>query len=384
MHVTLSDTVISDAITANTGTRITLTDTRIPGLSVEVRRSSATFYLRNSFKGVSKRVTLGIFPTLSTVAARNLSIEYKQQLMLGVHDAALSAATEIEFSDYFEQHYLKWCQTYRRSFIGYRSLYTMHLEPRFSGLLISQISAQHITRMVTDMLDKGYSKGFINKTIHTLRSALKRSEELCGADYHPSLNKPFTTLAQQRRKERYLNEAEARRLRDYIEANSDDVIVLALGFLLYTGARRSEGLNAQWQYIDIERQTWFVPLSKSGKPRHIVLNKRALNIVKHAQRLQQQNYQMQPQWLFINPRTHLPFRCIFSRWSKIRTELGFADVRIHDLRHSFASTLVNNGATLYEVQHLLGHSKSQTTERYAHLANHRLVKAASLIDKAYG
>jgi len=56
---------------------------------------------------------------------------------------------------------------------------------------------------------------------------------------------------------------------------------------------------------------------------------------------------------------------------------------IHDLRHSFASTLVNNGATLYEVQKLLGHSRSATTERYAHLANHRLQRAASLIDKAY-
>ena len=63
--------------------------------------------------------------------------------------------------------------------------------------------------------------------------------------------------------------------------------------------------------------------------------------------------------------------------------LQMHDVRIHDLRHSYASTLVNNGATLYEVQKLLGHSKSQTTERYAHLANHTLIRAASLIDKAF-
>ena len=382
MQVTLTDTLIRDTITGCNGTRITLTDTRIQGLGVEVRQHSATFYLRHSFKGVSKRVTLGVFPTLTTKAARNLSADYKQQLVMQVHNAALGYGTEVEFCAYFEEHFLPWCKVYRRSYISYKSLYNTHLATRFGGLLVSEVTSQHLMRMVTDLLESGYSRGFINKTINTLRAALKRSEELCGADYHPSLAKPFPMLTQVNRRERYLSDDEARRLRDYIEAHSDDAIVLALGFLLYTGARRSEALNAQWQYIDIERQTWLVPLSKSGKPRHIVLNKRALNIVVKAGELQQR-YLVQPQWVFINPRTHQPYRCIFDKWNKIRTALGFADLRLHDLRHSFASTLVNNGATLYEVQHLLGHSKSQTTERYAHLANQRLLRAASLIDSAY-
>lgn len=106
------------------------------------------------------------------------------------------------------------------------------------------------------------------------------------------------------------------------------------------------------------------------------------SIIERAKLLQQQ-YEEPQRWVFVNPRTHKPFRCIFHRWNKIRTELGIGDVRIHDLRHSYASTLVNNGATLYEVQKLLGHSKSRTTERYAHLANHTLIRAASLIDKAF-
>ena len=74
---------------------------------------------------------------------------------------------------------------------------------------------------------------------------------------------------------------------------------------------------------------------------------------------------------------------MFHNWKRMRNEFNLSDGRIHDRRHIFASTLVNNGATLYEVQKLLGHSRSTTTERYAHLANHRLAKAASLIDKAY-
>jgi site-specific recombinase XerC len=110
---------------------------------------------------------------------------------------------------------------------------------------------------------------------------------------------------------------------------------------------------------------------------------KAIEIVQMAERLQLKKHGHLMQWLFVNPQTHKPYRCIFHKWNRIRSELGLHDMRIHDLRHSFASTLVNNGATLYEVQKLLGHSRSATTERYAHLANHRLQRAASLIDKAY-
>ena len=141
--------------------------------------------------------------------------------------------------------------------------------------------------------------------------------------------------------------------------------------------------NAEWQHINLERRNWYVPLTKNGKPRYIVLNDRALSIIKRAKSLQAYQYQHSQRWLFVNHRTLKPFRCIFYRWNKIRNEIGLSDMRLHDLRHSYASTLVNNGATLYEVQKLLGHARSATTERYAHLANDRLQQAASLIDKAY-
>ena len=383
MQVNLSDTLINNAIKHYSDNRITLTDTRIRGLSVEVRKNSASFYLRSSFKGKFKRVTLGVFPTLTVQTARSLSIAYKQRLIEDVHGNVLDHKQDIAFWDYYELHFLPWCQHYRRSYKSYVSLYKRHLAPRFEHMLVSEIGVQHITAMVTDMLYKGYSRGFINKTVHTLRSLLKRSEELCDTTYHPSLNKRHTALSTQTRKERYLSEAEARRLRDYIQAHLDDAVVLAIGFLLYTGARRSEALKAEWCHVDATRQTWFVPITKNGKPRHIVLNRRALDIINAAQALQQQEYGMQQRWLFLSPIKLQPYNCIFYHWNRIRSELGLSDMRIHDLRHSFASTLVNNGATLYEVQHLLGHKRAHTTERYAHLANTRLIKAASLIDKAY-
>ena len=165
--------------------------------------------------------------------------------------------------------------------------------------------------------------------------------------------------------------------------NGEDEVVLLIGFLMYTGARRHEAMNSEWQHINLGDKDWYVPITKSGKPRHIVLNGKAIEIIQKVEKLQLKKYGHIVQWLFVNPQTHKPYRCIFHKWDRIRNELGLQNMRIHDLRHSFASTLVNNGATLYEVQKLLGHSRSATTERYAHLANHRLQRAASLIDKAY-
>jgi site-specific recombinase XerD len=89
-------------------------------------------------------------------------------------------------------------------------------------------------------------------------------------------------------------------------------------------------------------------------------------------------------WVFANPATRKPFVSIFYAWNTARTRAGLADVRIHDLRHSFASLLVNSGRTLYEVQHLLGHTQIKTTQRYAHLSQETLLEAANAATKAVG
>ena len=215
------------------------------------------------------------------------------------------------------------------------------------------------------------------------RSALKKSEQLCEIETHSSLKNTVSLPRAAPKKERFLSDREARRLRDFVHMNGEDEVVLLIGFLMYTGARRHEAMNSEWQHINLGDKDWYVPITKSGKPRHIVLNGKAIEIIQRAEKLQLKKHGHIMQWLFVNPQTHKPYRCIFHKWNRIRNELDLQNMRIHDLRHSFASTLVNNGATLYEVQKLLGHSRSATTERYAHLANRRLQRAASLIDKAY-
>ena len=82
-------------------------------------------------------------------------------------------------------------------------------------------------------------------------------------------------------------------------------------------------------------------------------------------------------YLFTNPATAKPYVAIWYAWDSARTRAGLAYVRIHDLRHSFASFLVNSGRSLYEVQKLLGHAHIKTTQRYAHLSDETLISAAN-------
>ena len=88
-------------------------------------------------------------------------------------------------------------------------------------------------------------------------------------------------------------------------------------------------------------------------------------------------------FIFANEKTGLPSMNIFYSWDMARKRAGLGYLRIHDLRHSFASFLVNAGRSLYEVQELLGHADSRTTTRYAHLSRERLREAVEVVPRVY-
>jgi len=146
-------------------------------------------------------------------------------------------------------------------------------------------------------------------------------------------------------------------------------------FLLFTGARVNEALHARWKDIDSENRTWTVQAtnSKSKQRRSIPLNDAALAV------LAELESEGKSEWLFLSchGNGNQRMKTVNKVWQKIRRDAGLPWLRLHDLRHNFASMLVNSGRTLYEVQQILGHSDSKVTERYAHLSTATLQDAAN-------
>lgn len=174
-------------------------------------------------------------------------------------------------------------------------------------------------------------------------------------------------------RERYLQAHEVRALFDELDQNVNRMVGQVIRLLLYTGARKREVLDARWSEVDLAQGVLWVPpeRSKSRKPRPIALSYSAVELIRSLPREPDVPY------LFFNPRTRKPPVSIFSAWNTIRHKVGLADVRLHDLRHSYASFLVNAGHSLYEVQRLLGHQDPKVTMRYAHLSQGVMVDAAN-------
>lgn len=179
-------------------------------------------------------------------------------------------------------------------------------------------------------------------------------------------------MEENNKKERYITEEELKRLYDAVKRSQNTMLQYILPMLVVTGARRGEVLNAKWEDFDLERRMWRIPKAKSGKARHIPLGENALRVLEAVRGISKSEYP------FGNPKTGKPYRHIYSAWNTARVKAGLPEVRMHDLRHSFASFLINSGRSLYEVQKLLGHTQVKTTQRYAHLSQETLIDAADV------
>jgi len=145
--------------------------------------------------------------------------------------------------------------------------------------------------------------------------------------------------------------------------------------LLLTGARKREVLDAQWSEFDFDKRQWRVTKTKLGKPRYIPISDGLKALLDSVPKVEGCDY------VFANPKTGKPYVQIFCSWDTARKKAGMPEVRIHDLRHSHASFLVNGGRSLYEVQKLLGHTQIKTTQRYAHLSHDTLLDASNVVGR---
>ena len=346
------------------------------GFMLEVRASGGkTFYQRyTDARGRERQFKLGPAEILTLDQARRKARLILAQALVG-EDPQQQRRTLREtptLNEFVRDRYLPHVKSYKRSWCTDETVLRLHILPALGAESVDQVKNEAISELLEAMRQKGYASGTTNRVLILLRYIynLGRKWRVAGMAENPTLG---LSTAPDVQRDRFLSPEETQRLIRAIETDENQSAAQAIMLLLLTGGRRNEITQARWDYVNWERRTLLVPLSKSGKPRAIALNGQALALLRAIPR-----HDGNP-FVFPSPVNGKPSASLFFPWDRIRKRAGLADVRLHDLRHSYASFLVNQGISLYVVQGLLGHAHSRTTQRYAHLAHETLLDAAERV-----
>ena len=277
-------------------------------------------------------------------------------------------------SEFVRDCYLPFAKNAKRSWRTDETLLRLHILKRLGRIPLDQITNQQVADVLKRLKDSGYSTGTTNRVLVLLRYIFNLGQKwgMPGTAQNPTTG--LKTAADVCR-ERFLTAEEAQRLLAILDKDENLIAARAIKLLLFTGARRNEITHAQWEYINWDQGTLLVPRSKSGRARLIRLNSSAIDVLRSTPRTEGNPY------IFPSPATGRPSKSLHFPWSRIRKKSGLQDIRLHDLRHSFASFLVNEGISLYVVQGLLGHTQVRATQRYAHLADETLSGAAEVVGR---
>jgi integrase len=173
------------------------------------------------------------------------------------------------------------------------------------------------------------------------------------------------------RRERYLDVEEIGRVRDALEKHKERASATAIHLMLLTGCRKGEALAAHWSELDLAAATWTKPSAhtKQRKLHRAELSGAAVALLSE--------WRTECQGEFVFPgRAGQPLTDVKRTWEAVRRDAGVSDVRLHDLRHTYASFMASAGHSLLTIGKVLGHTQAQTTARYAHLFDDPLREAA--------
>jgi integrase len=381
--VKLTQSIIDNDLRCADGkSKSELVDQDMPGMYLLVSAANpgqGTYFLRyKDANGKTCHEKIARTTEIDLAEARARTKDLKARIQLGANPRGeAKAQKEVPTLDAFWSEYANFAQPRKRSFDRDEELYRLRIKDRFGGRRLNQITRQQIQTFHTDLLQSGLAPATCD---HHLK-LLKRMFNLA-IDWgvHTGVN-PVSRVAlfnADNRIERYLSDDQLKQLMMVLQSDANRPVCNIVLFLFATGARLNEALSATWDQIDLQNRVWRIPArnSKSKKVRSVPLNDAALEVL--GQLESEEGY------VFVNKETGKAYTTVAKVWGRLREAAGVSKLRLHDGRHFFASTLINSGRTIYEVQRILGHSDTKVTERYAHLDQktlHEAANSASLVIK---
>lgn len=353
-------------------------DDELAGYGLKITPSGRkVFVLQYRIGRRSRRITLGTFGALTADQARSHAQAALRQIARGDDPMAerdlkrAEKATGELLNQFLQEH--ADVKLKARSSAEYRRLVETLVPSKLRRLPITEIGRSHVAQVHNGLVKTPYQA---NRLLAVLRKFFNWCEKNgFRADHtNPALHvEPF----RERKRERFLSPAEISHLGEVLSeiergGGQSPFAIAAIRLLILTGARLGEILRMKREWIDFDNACIRLPDSKTGA-KTIYLSPPAMQVLASLPRYED------------NPHVICGLKkgaCLVNLqkpWRAIRKRAGLDNVRIHDLRHSFASIAVASGMSLPMIGKLLGHSQPQTTARYAHLADDPMKLAANQV-----
>ena len=353
-------------------------DDDLKGFGVRVHPTGRKVYIvKTRWRGRAVKVTIGPHGAVTPAEARARAAEIVSDARAGKDPAAGSrkdakAPTMRDLGRRFLDEYVP-AHCKPSTAAEYRRSVELFVNLRIGRRRVPDVQRSDIAALHHDMRGTPYQA---NRTLGVL-SKMFNLAELWGL--RPDGSNPCRHVKRFReeRRERFLSDAEYRRLGETlkeIERNGSETpsAIAAIRLLMLTGCRLSEIQKLRWEHVDLDAGELRLPDTKTGA-KVVHLGDPAIEVLRGLDR------QDDNPWVIAGRKPGSHLTDLQHPWRRIRARAGLDDVRIHDLRHSFASGGLLVGEGLPMIGKLLGHTQVQTTARYAHLANDPLKAAANRI-----
>ena len=353
----------------------TITDSQIPGFGIRIMRGGTRTYVVMYRAGRRRRrMVLGHHGVTTPEQARTSAINILARVRNGEDPAASRQGgghiiTVADLAERFDEEHIA-VRLKPKSARDYRLCLRAHILPALGHFSVTEIKRSDIARFHHQLRHTSHTA---NRCLAVLSKMFNLAEMW---DLRPDASNPCRHVKKypEKKRERYLSVDELARLGEVLrECEQEGIesasVINLVRLLMFTGCRLSEIQTLKWDYVDFENRALHLPDSKTGE-RTVHIGAAALECLAGIERIDDNPWVITGQLSsshLVNPG---------KPWRRIRARAGLDDVRIHDLRHTFASMAVSSGEGLPMIGKLLGHTQVQTTARYAHLFNEPVKQAA--------
>ena len=360
------------------GREVVFWDHALSGFGVRVYPSGTKVYLvQTRSGGKSRRITIGRHGVLTAEQARRKAAQLIARIKAGEEPARSQSPpdtgpTIAEVAErYMKEHVAVRCKPVTAR--GCRYALDRYLLPVFGARPLGTIGREEVAALQYRL----HKTPTMANRVVDLLSRLFNMAEAWGVAPEGGNPCRFVQKYRERSCERFLSEEEFGRLgRVLDEVQAEGKVsanaVAAIRLLMLTGCRRAEIVTLRWEDVDLEAGELRLRDAKTG-PRQVALSPAAVRVLSAIPR------HADNPWVIAGRKPGTRFGNLNTSWLVVRARAGLEDVRLHDLRHSFASRALALGESLSMIGKLLGHGKVQTTARYAHLAQDSVKVSAARV-----